>query len=74
MVVVVVVSIFFISSEEYFDKLMRDGAIFGVKKGYAVQWFQLYFSINKITNEKLVFFENKNESLNLSTFRIKVIK
>ena len=58
----------------YLDKLTRgDAAIFGVKKGYAIWWFQLYFSINKITNEKLDFFENKRD-LNLSAFRNKVIK
>lgn len=51
---------FFKSSEDYLDKLMRGDAIFGVKKGNAIQWFQLYFSINKITNEKLDFFEKKN--------------
>jgi len=64
---------FFKSSEEYLDKLMRGDAIFGVKKGYVFRWFQLYFSINKITNEKLDFFENKT-GLNLSAFRSKVIK
>ena len=64
---------FFKSSEEYLDTLMRGDAIFDVKKGYAFRWFQIYFSINKITNEKLNYFENKT-GLNISAFRNKVIK
>ena len=52
---------------------MRGDAIFDVKKGYAFRWFQIYFSINKITNEKLNYFENKT-GLNISAFRNKVIK
>ena len=64
---------YFKSSEEYLNKLMRGDAIFGEKRGFKPIWFRVYFSINKISKEKIDFFENKT-GMNLSNYRDKLIK
>ena len=56
------------SSEEYLNKLLRGNAIFGERNGFNLNMLQYYFVINKITKEKLDFFENKT-GVNLSIFR-----
>ena len=62
----------FKSAEEYLNKLMKGDAVFGKKKGFTLQWFQFYFSINKVTKEKLNFFENQT-GLDLSAFKKKIL-
>ena len=63
---------YFKSAEEYLKKLTKGDAIFGPARGFNIYWFQIYFAFNKITNEKLDFFENKTGT-NLSIFRNKII-
>ena len=62
---------YFKSSEEYLNKLNVGGVYYGNKRGYNIYWFQIYFAFNKITNEKLDFFENKT-GVDLSLFREKI--
>ena len=56
------------SSEEYLNKLLRGNAIFGERNGFNLNMLQYYFAINKITKEKLDYFENKTR-VNLSIYR-----
>ena len=63
---------YFKSAEEYLDKLTKGDAIYGYVRGFNIYWFQIYFAFNKITNEKLDFFENKTGT-NLSIFRNKIL-
>ena len=64
---------YFKSSEEYLEKLTRGDAVFGVVRGFNHYWLDFYFDINKITKEKLDFFENKT-GLNFSKYRDKCVK
>ena len=59
---------YFKSLDEYLEKLNKASVFYGKKRGYNLYWFQLYFAINKITKEKLDYFENKTNT-NLSFFR-----
>ncbi len=59
---------YFKSSDEYLEKLDKGCVFYGIKRGYGLYWFKLYFAINKITKEKLDYFENKTNT-NLSVFR-----
>ena len=40
---------YFKSSEEYLEKLNKGSVFYGIKRGYNLYWFELYFAINKIT-------------------------
>ena len=63
---------YFKSSEEYLNKLTKGDAIFGNKRGFNIYWFQIYFAFNKITKEKLDYFENKTGA-NLTVFKDKIL-
>ena len=63
---------YFKSSEEYLEKLLRGDAVFGIVR-FNYYWLGFYFDLNKITKEKLDFFENKT-GVNLSNYRDKCIK
>ena len=64
---------YFKSSEEFLNKIKRGDVVYGDNIGFKPIWFQVYFSINKISKEKIDFFENKT-GMNLSVFRDKLIK
>jgi len=64
---------YFKSSEEYLEKLDKGSVFYGKKSGYTFYRFQLYFAINKITEEKLDYFEKKTGT-NLSFFRNQIEK
>lgn len=64
---------FFKSCEEYLNRLTKTDVVSGIVKGYTLQWFIFYFSVNQITKEKLDYFENKT-GLNLTSFRDRIIK
>lgn len=61
----------FKSSEEYLDKLKRGDAVNGKRKNFVVKTFSLYFSVNKITEAKLDYFE-KRTGINLTVYRNKL--
>ena len=63
---------YFKSAEEFVNKLDVGDAFFGNKRGFNIYWFQIYFAFNKITKEKLDFFENKT-GVNLTIFRKQII-
>lgn len=64
---------YFKSSEEYLEKLNKGSVFYGIKRGFGLYWFKIYFAFNKITKEKLDYFENKTGT-NLSLFREKISK
>ena len=61
----------FKSSEEYLDKLKRGDAVYGERNSFSVETFSLYFSVNKITEAKLVYFETRT-GINLTFYRNKL--
>ena len=63
---------YFKSSEEYFNKLKRGGITSG-KKVFVPNLFEFYFSVNKLTKEKIDYFE-KMSGLNLTEYRARLIK
>ena len=62
----------FKSSEEYYNKLIRGDAVFG-KRDFNEGIFFFYFSINKITDDKLNYFQNRT-GLNLDIYRNSTLK
>lgn len=62
---------YFKSPEEFLGKLKKGSVASGKKKGSIKQWIQFYFSVNKITEDKLDFFENKT-GIKLNVFRDKI--
>lgn len=62
---------YFKSSEEFLNKLDVGDVYFRNKRGFHLYWFEIYFAYNKITKEKIDFFENRT-GLNLSVFRDKI--
>ena len=56
------------STEEYIDKKNRGSSFYGSQKIIDMKAIDVYFSFNKLTLEKIEFFENRT-GLNLSTFR-----
>ena len=63
----------FKSCEEYLNRLVKTDVVSGIVKGYTLQWFIFYFSVNEVTKEKLDYFENRT-GLNMSYFRDRIIK
>ena len=63
----------FKSCEEYLNRLVKTDVVSGIVKGYTLQWFIFYFSVNEVTKEKLDYFENRT-GLNMSYFRDRLIK
>ena len=53
---------YFKSSEEYFNKLKRGGITSG-KKVFVPNLFEFYFSVNKLTKEKIDYFEKMSVNL-----------
>jgi len=63
---------YFKSTEEYFNKLKRGGVTSG-KKYFFPDIFDFYFSVNRITKEKIDYLENRS-GLNLSRYKDKLIE
>ena len=59
---------YFKSSEEYLNKLSRGSCYWGNLRAINFMWLNKYFRHNKITLEKLNYFEKKT-SVNLTIFR-----
>ena len=61
---------YFKSTEEYYNKLERGGVTSG-KKAFIPKLFDFYFSLNRITKEKIDYIENRS-GLILTRFRLKL--